>query len=50
VIVDDFHLVGIAVPPDEADAESVVDSNAVRSTAVAFESLQAVAREDSQVL
>jgi hypothetical protein len=50
VIVDDFYAMSIAVTPNEADSESVVDSNAVLSTAVAFESLQPVAREDGQVL
>jgi hypothetical protein len=50
VIVDDFHVKRIAVTPNEADAESVVDSDAVLATAVAFESLQPVTREDGQVL
>ena len=50
MVVDDFHVIRIAVAPNEAHAEPVVDSNAVLTTAVALESLQPVAREDGQVL
>ncbi len=50
MIVDDFYVIRIAVTPNETDAESVVDPNTVLATAVAFESLEPVAREDGQVL
>ena len=49
MIVDDLDFVSVAVTPHEADAESIVDSNAVLSVPVTFERLQAVAWEDGQV-
>jgi len=50
VIVDDFHVMSIATTPNETNSESVVDSNAVLPPAVAFKSLQPVARKDGQVI
>jgi hypothetical protein len=46
VIIDDLHLVGIAVIPDEADAPLVVDADAVLSFAVALECFESVAGGD----
>lgn len=41
MVVDDFHVVRIAVPA-EADAELVVDTDAVLALAIAYDFLQAV--------
>jgi hypothetical protein len=50
MIVGDLNFVCVAITPHEADAESIVDSDAVLSGPAALERLQAVAGEDGQVL
>jgi hypothetical protein len=49
VIVDDFHVVGITVVPDEADAVLIVDPNTVLATSVARERLEPITGERRQV-
>jgi hypothetical protein len=39
MVVDDLNFVCVAVTPHEADAESIVDSDAVLSKPVTFERL-----------
>ncbi len=43
--VHDLHIVGVAVVPEEADAESILDPNAVLSALIARERLEPVAGE-----
>ena len=50
MIVDDLNVVCVAITPHEADAESIVDSDAVLSSPVIFERLESVARKNRQVL
>ena len=50
VVIDDFHVVRIAVTPAEADAPLVIDPNAVLSFAFAFERLQPVCRGNTQIV
>jgi hypothetical protein len=42
VIVNDLHFVGIALPPFETDAPSLIDANAPLSLPVATQSLQPI--------
>ena len=49
MIVCDFDIVGVSVPPHEAHSPLLVDPNAVLSLAIAFEGLQPVARWDPKV-
>jgi len=49
MIIGDFHLECIAVPPDEADSILIVDPDAVLSCAVAFEGFQAITGEKSKI-
>ena len=44
MIIGDLHLIRVSVFPDEAEAITVVDSNAVLSGAAAFQCLQRIAR------
>jgi hypothetical protein len=49
VIVDDLHIVGVSVVPDEADAVLIVDPNTVLAMSIARERLESVARERRQI-
>lgn len=42
MIVCDFHVVSVAPLPDEADAELIVDADAVLSLAVSLERFEAI--------
>lgn len=50
MVVDDFHIVGVAVPPYEADAILIIDSNAVLALALTVQSLQPVSGGDIQII
>jgi hypothetical protein len=50
MVVDDFHIVGVAVPPHEADAILIIDSDAVLALALAVQSLQPVSGGDIQII
>ena len=50
MVVDDFHIVGIAVFPDKADAPLLVDANAVLAEAITFEGLESITRRCVQIL
>jgi hypothetical protein len=49
MIVDDFDVVGIAVPPGEADTPLIVYSDTVPAATVPFESLKSVSRRNQQI-
>jgi len=50
VVIRYFHVEGIAIPPHEAYAELIVDSDAMLSHAVPAQLLQPVARRNPQIL
>lgn len=50
MVIDDFHVVRVAVLEPEAQAPLVVDAYASASLPVAFEFLQPVLRWDTQVV
>ncbi len=50
MVVDDFHVVGIAIPPHEADAILIIDSDAVLALALAVQSLQLVSGRHTQII
>lgn len=50
MVVDDLDMPRRAVAPDEADAPSVVDANAVLTPAIAPQSLQSIAGRCAQVV
>lgn len=49
MIVDDLHVIGVTVVPDEANAVLIVDANAVLATSIARERLESVTGERRQV-
>ncbi len=50
MVVDDFHVVGIAIPPHEADAILIIDSDTVLALALAVQSLQPVSGRHTQII
>lgn len=50
MVIDAFDRIGTASGPDEADAELVVDADAVLAGAITPQSLQPVARGNPQVV
>ena len=50
MVVDDFHIVGVAIPPNEADAILIIDSDAVLAFALAVQSLQPVSGRNIQII
>lgn len=50
MVVNDLHLMGIALLPSKADAPLVVDANAVLPSAFASKLLEAVPRRYTQVI
>jgi len=50
VVIRYLYIEGVAVAPDEAQAELIVDPNAVLAFPVTAQVLQSVARRNSQVL
>lgn len=49
MVVNDFDFVGIAVPPEEADAPLVIDPDAVPTFAVAFQGFQAIRGRNTKI-
>jgi len=49
MLIDNLDQVGAAVTPDEADAPSVIDPDAVRPTPVAPERLQGLSGRRSKI-
>jgi hypothetical protein len=50
VVVHNLDFIGITLPPDKADAKSVVDSDAMLAFAVSFQGFQTVAGENREIL
>src|SRR3954471_17035659 len=50
VVVDNFHLVRILVPPAEAQPPLVVDADAMLAGAVTWQLLQAIARRYPEIV
>jgi hypothetical protein len=50
MVVYDFHIVGVAVPPHEANAILIIDSDAVLALALAVQSLQPVSGRHTQII
>jgi hypothetical protein len=50
VVIRYFHLIGIAVPPHEAQAELVVDPNAMLTVPITAQPFQPVTGRNSQIL
>jgi hypothetical protein len=49
VVIGDFNLKCVAVPPNEAYPELIVDPDTMLSFAVALQCFQAISREKSQI-
>jgi hypothetical protein len=49
VVVDDLDVMGVAVAPDKADSESVVNPDAVLTPPVAAQRVQPVSGKDCQI-
>jgi hypothetical protein len=50
VIVDDFHLMGVVIAPEEADPPTLVDADAVLAGPVALERLQMISGRAPKIL
>jgi hypothetical protein len=50
MVVHDHHIVGVAIPPFEADPLLTIDPDAELPEPVAAQRFQAIARQSSQVL
>jgi len=50
MIICYFDFVDVSIFPTKADSPLIVDSDAILSPAVAFQSLKAVARRNSQIV
>ncbi len=50
MVVDDLNVVRVARAPDETDSPLSVDANAVLTSPITLEFLQAIRRWDSQVI
>jgi hypothetical protein len=49
VVVDDLHILRVAILPDEADAVLIVDADAVLSAPIACQGFQPIAGKRCQV-
>jgi hypothetical protein len=50
VIIDDRHVVGVAIPPSETDPPLIVDANAVLPGPITAQLLQAVSGRDAKII
>lgn len=50
VVIDDRHVVGVAVPPGETNPPLVIDADTVLPSAIATQFFQAVAGRDAKVV
>src|SRR5215471_15388193 len=50
MVIGDFHVVRVAVLPDEANAELIVNPNAVLALTVALQRFQPVARRRLEIV
>jgi hypothetical protein len=49
VVINDFHVMSVTLPPQGTDSKAVVDAEAGLPSAISLESFQPVARRSSQV-
>jgi hypothetical protein len=49
MVVHDLNLIGVIIPPKEANPELVVDPDAVLTRSVPLQGFQAIARRTPQV-
>lgn len=49
MVIDDLHVIGVAIAPDKADAPWVIDANAVLTFSFALKGFQMVAGRGSKV-
>jgi hypothetical protein len=50
MVVDDFHVAGVALQPQEADAILIIDPDAVMALALAVQRLQPVSGRHAQII
>ncbi len=50
MVISDFHIKGIALPPFETDAPLIIDPNAVLSFPIPFKRFQAIAGRLPEIL
>ena len=50
MVVDDFHVVGVALPPHEADTIVIIDPDAVLALALAGQRLQPVSGRHAEFI
>jgi len=50
MVIDDFNLIGVSVPPLETDPPLIVDPDAVLSAPVDGQGFQAMGRRDTQII
>jgi hypothetical protein len=50
MVVDDFNLVGVALPPYEADAILIIDPDTVLAFALSVQRLQPVSGRHAQII
>ena len=49
MIIDDFDIVGMAVPPDETNPPLSIDADTVLTSAISLQSFQLIPRRDHQI-
>ena len=50
MIVRDFDVVRVPLPPNKADAELIIDVDGVLPLAIALQCLEAIARRNPQII
>ena len=50
VVIDDFHVVGVAVSPTEADAPLIVNPDAVLAFALPLQGFEPIGRRNAQII
>jgi hypothetical protein len=50
MVIHDLNIVGVTLPPAEADAPLPVDADAELARAIAGESFQAIARQSPKIV
>jgi hypothetical protein len=50
MIVHELDVIRVAASPNETNPPSIVDTNAMLTLTIAFQSFQAIARRDQKVL
>jgi len=50
MIIDDFHICGVATMESETQAPLVIDTNTVLASSTAFQKLKPITRRNSQIV